>query len=279
MINLILAILSSACVSLALRHSGGRIQSKAAMFAVNYLFCLALSAAYTMPGRAAVSAAVSGRGTAIALGAVNGSLYLANFLLLEWVMRRSGVVLAAVFAKLGVVVSTLLSILLFRELPGPAQACGGVLAVAAIVLLNWQTGAGEKLDLLPLALMLLAGVTDLISKIYAQVGSPVYADEYLLYTFGTAFLLSLLLVVVKKQRFSRAELLFGVLVGQPNYYSARFLLGALSALPAVVVYPVYSVGTILVVTAAGVMFYRETLTRRQLAGGGIILAALVLLNL
>ena len=73
--------------------------------------------------------------------------------------------------------------------------------------------------------------------------------------------------------------MFGLLVGIPNYFSAKFLLGALETLPAVIVYPVYSVGSILVVTLAGVLLFRERLEKHQWVALGVILAALVLLNI
>ena len=50
-------------------------------------------------------------------------------------------------------------------------------------------------------------------------------------------------------------------------------------LPASLAYPVYSVGTILLVTLGGAVFFREKLGRRQYIGLALILGALVLLNL
>ena len=51
-------------------------------------------------------------------------------------------------------------------------------------------------------------------------------------------------------------------------YITRFLLLALSEVPAVIAYPTYSVATILLVTLAGVLFFREKLqsTRARLKG-------------
>ena len=75
------------------------------------------------------------------------------------------------------------------------------------------------------------------------------------------------------------ELLYGVLVGVPNYFCAKFLLKSLESIPAVIVYPTFSVATILVVTLAGVLVFRERLSKQQWTALGIILAALVLLNI
>ena len=74
------------------------------------------------------------------------------------------------------------------------------------------------------------------------------------------------------------DVVCGLALGIPNYMSARFLLGALGELPAVVVYPTFSVGTIIVVTFVGMLCFRERVEKRKLLAIGLILGALVLLN-
>ena len=74
------------------------------------------------------------------------------------------------------------------------------------------------------------------------------------------------------------EVMFGLLIGIPNYFSARFLLKAVENLPAVIAYPTYSVATIIVVTLAGCCIFKEKLGRKQWLGMAVILVALVLLN-
>ena len=75
------------------------------------------------------------------------------------------------------------------------------------------------------------------------------------------------------------EMGFGVLLGIPNFLSSLFLLKALSTVPGVIAFPSYSVATILVVALAGLLFFRERLTKKQMVGGLLICIALVLLNL
>ena len=81
------------------------------------------------------------------------------------------------------------------------------------------------------------------------------------------------------QRLCPADVLFGLLIGIPNYFSARFLLLSLSSVPAVAAYPTYSVGTIVLITLVGVLLFRERISRRQALALLMILAALALLNL
>ena len=95
----------------------------------------------------------------------------------------------------------------------------------------------------------------------------------------TALLLCIGLIIKKKQRFGPAELFFGLLVGIPNYFSSRFLLLSLDSVPAVVVFPTFSVGTIVAVSCAGVLLFREKLTRCRAVALGVILFSLILLNL
>ena len=118
-----------------------------------------------------------------------------------------------------------------------------------------------------------------MAKVFEELGDGALGDQFLLYTFAAAFLLCLALMFYKKQRIGGAELMWGALIGIPNFFSAKFLLGALKSISAVVVYPTYSVATLLVITLAGVLFFKEKLGRRQWIALGIILAALALLNL
>lgn len=72
--------------------------------------------------------------------------------------------------------------------------------------------------------------------------------------------------------------MYGCLVGIPNYGSVFFLLKALTSLPAVLVYPTYSAGTIFAISLIGVTTFGERPRKRQWAALGMILVALVLLN-
>ena len=278
MFYLILAILSSAMISVFMRLSEKHISHNIGMLVVNYLICTVMAAFYT--GTPQLFPRTNGLGTALWLGGLSGVLYLVAFVLMQWTVRKNGVVLPATFMKLGVVVPTLLSILLFRETPSVAQLIGFCGTAVAILLIHLDEGsgkAGSKLGLL--VLLLLSGFTDFTAKFYEQLGTPELESHYLFYTFLVALALCIGLMLRKKQRIGAKELLFGTLVGIPNYFSARFLLLALGHIPAVAVYPTYSVGTIVAVTCAGLLLFREKLSKKRMAAMLVILFSLALLNL
>lgn len=278
MTDLILAICASAAISLIMRLSSDRVTNNVSMLAVNYLTCLVLAAFFT--GEEGFLPRDPALPRALWMGGLHGVLYLASFVTFQCSVRRSGVVLSAIFMKLGLLVPMVLSVFLFGEIPGIAQSFGFLLAVGAIIAINFEKDAAASASALGLVtLLVLGGTADAMSKVFEELGPGHLSGQFLLYTFLTAFLLCLGLVAVKKQRFTGWELLFGFAIGIPNFFSARFLLGALESLKAVVVYPTYSVATILLITLAGTVFFRERLRRHQWAALGIILPAMVLLNL
>lgn len=279
MLNLFAAVFSSALVSVAMRLSKTHVKKETALLAVNYLICSLLSWGNT--GFAVLFPGGPGLSAAIGLGLVNGFLFLAGFVLLQWSIRRNGVVLSATFQKLGLLVSMVVSVACFGEQPEPWQWFAFALAVAAIVLMNFRPGEGKAGSVAGLLLLLLAGGgCDAMSKVFEVYGSAALSGHFLLYTFLVALGLCVLLMIWKRQGLpGQAEWVFGLIVGVPNYYAAKFLLASLASLPAVIVYPVYSVATLLSVTFAGVVLFRERLIKRQWLALGMILAALVLLNI
>lgn len=274
MLNLLLAIASSALVSLTMRVSEEKIQNNIAMLMVNYLLCSGLAALYTAP-------ADTGFLFATSTGLINGVLYLAGFVLLQHNIRTNGVVLSSTFQKLGLLVSMVVSVAFFGERPGIPQWLGFGLAVAAIVLMNFHPGEGKAGNAFGLVALLLAGGgCDAMSKVFEALGSPARSGHFLLVTFLTAFLLCALWIALGKAgKPGKWEVVFGLAIGIPNFFSAKFLLGALQDMAAVIVYPVYSVATILTVTVAGILFFREKLERRQWVALAMILPALAFLNM
>lgn len=278
MLYLILAIASSALVSIFIRLSENYVKNNISMLCMNYMMCLMLAVGYT--GMDKVFETGEGFGTAIGLGVVNGILFLASFVLLQINVRRNGVVLSATFMKLGVLVPTLLSVIAFREKPEVQQVIGFLVALLAIVLINFEKGQGEAGFKIGLLLLLLGGGSgDAMAKIYDEVGPAQFEEQFLCFTFASALVLCVILAIKKQQKLTKTDILFGLLVGIPNYFSARFLLKAVGEVPAVVAYPTYSVATIVVISLVGMLCFKEKITKRQQVAIGIILVALVLLNI
>ncbi len=277
MIYLLLAIASSTLVSVAMRLSEGQVKNKMGMFSSNYLCCMLL-ALFFMNGAPLLT---SGIAPAVGQGLFSGFLYLASLYLMEMNMKHNGIVLTSAFAKLGILVPTLMAIVVFHELPTLLQVLGMVIALVAIAIIYFEKGAfamGDKKFLLLLHL-LVGGLTDSMANIYDKTGPAAFKEQYLFYTFFAAFLLAVLLNLKSRAPIGKKDIFFGILVGLPNYFSARFLLLALATVPAVVTYPVYSIATIVAISLLGVLFFKEKVSKRKAFALVLVMAALALLNL
>ena len=225
----------------------------------------------------------------VGFGAFSGFLFLASLALYQYNIQRSGTVLSAVFSKLGIIIPTVLSFTLFGETARPLQIIGILLAVAAILVINAKKNdpsapITEKKNhtataIRLLILLLVGGACDSMTKFFEFIGDRSDDDRFMFFNFFFAFVYACVMFIREKKRISKYDVLFGLLLGIPNYFCTRFLLKALVELPSFIVYPSYSVATVIVISVVGRVFFKEKLTKQQLLGVGIILAALVLLNI
>ena len=118
-----------------------------------------------------------------------------------------------------------------------------------------------------------------MSKVFTQLGRRQDDGLFMFYIFLFAGLATLTILVKERRPPTGRDIFFGVLVGVPNFLSSRLLLAALAELPAFLVYPSYSVGVILTISVISFFLFRERLNGRQMGAAGMILGALVLLNL
>ncbi len=279
MLYLLLAIASSTLVSVAIRLSENHIQNNMAMFIANYSACLILARLFM--GSTQLLTTEAGIGMAVIQGVFSGFLYLASLFLMERNMHHNGIVLTSAFSKLGVLVPTLMAIVIFRERPELMQLGGMLVALCAIALIYFEKGAfaqGSRKGLL-LATLFVSGMTDAMANIYDKTGSALFKDHYLFYTFFAALLFAVLVNVKNRGKITMKEVGFGVLIGIPNYFSARFLLLALGSVPAVITYPVYSVATIVAISLSGLLLFKESISKRKAFALLLVIVALVLLNI
>lgn len=278
MIYLLLAIFSSALVSIVMRVSEKYIKGQYGILAINYVICVIMAAYYSGLGNLLPD--IDGIGFTIGLGVVTGFLYLLGLLLVQINIKKNGVVLSTIFQKLGLLVQVLMSILIFRERPKILQIIGIIICLSAVIIINFekdQTSINFKFGLI--LILIVSGLCDGMSKVHEELGNIALSEHFLLYTFAVALILCVILIVIKKENVGWKDIGFGVLLGMPNYFSCRFLLKALNDISAVIVFPTFSVATVVVVTLAGLIFFKEKLSNKQWTGISLILVALALLNM
>ena len=278
MIYLVIAIICSSLLSIVMRVSEKYLDGNLGMTVTNYVVCTVLAGIYSGVGN--LFPGGEGFGFTLGTGIFTGILYLAGLLLIQLNIKKNGVVMASIFQKLGLVIQVLLSILVFKERPEMLQVAGIIICLVAVVLINFekeQTIIQFKLGLV--LILLVSGFCEGMTKVQEELGNPALSQHFLLYTFGTALILCIALIIYKKVHIGVKDVGFGILLGVPNYFAAKFLLKSLGSVPAVIAFPTYSVGAIIIITLAGVLVFKERLSRKQVLGTAGIILALVLLNM
>ena len=274
---LLLAICASAMISITMRLSTGKVKGHYSMLAANYLVCGILGAVYS--DFSILATQPEGVPFTIGISLLYGAVLLAGLLLLQSSTNKNGIVLSSLFMKLGLLVPFVVSILFFREIPTWLQVAGFCVAVSAIIVFNWKKDGNSRFGIGLLLLLLASGGGDAIVKVFESMGSQALSNHFLCFSFSVAFVLCTCLVIAKKERPDGQALVYGSIIGVANFFSSKFILGALTQIPAVVVFPTYSVATMLVVTLCGVLFFKERLGKQQWLAFAAVIAALVMLNI
>ena len=285
MFYMICAILCSVSCGIILRYGMNRIERVEGVFTVNYVVCTLIGGVLllTEGGGQIFSVAFTGREWFVLLitGILCGFGYASTYVVQKICYEHNGVGLTATFQKLGVLEPTLFSILVFGEAMTLPRGAGLVLAVAGILIITLKGGEAREKNgsiLWLLFILIFSGLTDILTKIHEELGNPAGKNFFLLLIFVVAMLFCIVLMKVKKAPMTADVVKYGLLIGIPNYFTAWFLVRALSQMDAVVLYPVYSVGSIILMMVLGMILFHEKLTKRQLLGVAVILAAIALLN-
>lgn len=294
MLYLILAILCSSAINLGFALVKQRGYDNLSVTWMNYLTAAVFSAVLALTGnlphgRFDLSAALGNvRGTlsdngsftvALLFGVVTGIIYLAVLLVTQHSINRNGPSSTTMFSKLGVIIPILLSVLLWNDPPSALRWAGIILALAALVVFNWNEGF--HLNGLLLLAFLAGGIAELANKLFSMWCDDRFKPLFLLVVFSVCMLLCTILLITKngKRRITRQERLIGAGIGLANLSSAFFVIKSLSVLPSSIVFPALCAGVILLIAVIGRFCFGERLGKRGFAAIAMTAISLVFINL
>ncbi len=296
MIFLLLSIVCSVLIGFVFKLYGrfGVDSFQAIVF--NYFTCVLCGWAYS--GSFPIGPAPGDAGLWVPYALGLGLVFVSGFTGAALTVRHFGVTVSQIMQKMSILVTVPFAILVYHESASIWKILGVLLALVAIVLVNWpkkdnkatagHSAEGEKapssnLLWLPLVTWLLAGVIEITflwvkGENLAQTDNPNFIST----VFGTAGVLGLLYAAVQWLRgtlpFSMRNVWGGIVLGIPNFGSMYFLLRALgSGLEGSFVFPVINVSIILATTAGAVAFFRERLSPLNWAGIALAVAAILLM--
>lgn len=276
MLYLIIAILSNTFMTFIIKLSEKEKSNRFNVNTFNYLFGGIL--AYFVIRKESVFSFDGDYRYTLLLAVVNAVLYIACLYLMQVNMKKNGAPLTTTYNRLGLLIPILVSIILFKEYPNQMQIIGCILAIFSIYYINKKDDCSSVSPLLLIALFLAGGMVDTLAKIYGHFGNSNLQGHFIFYTFVFSFIFSLILSIKSIKNLTLKEILIGFFIGIPNQITTLAQLKAIAVLPAYLVFPAYSISVILLVNFVNFLFFKEKLTIRQYIGTGIIISALICMN-
>jgi drug/metabolite transporter (DMT)-like permease len=217
-----------------------------------------------------------------------GVIFIIGFNAAAQTVKHFGVTISQIMQKMSILITVPFAVVVIGEAAGLLRIAGFLLALAAIVLVNWpERRAGAPTPgrwWLPLLTWVFSGIIEVgflwvKHRGLADTAGPVFLTN----VFTAAGLIGIMVASIGWYRgllvFSWRNILGGIALGIPNYGSLLFLLMALGqGLGGAFVFPVINVGIILATTLVAVVFFSEKPGRLNWVGLGLALLALALIS-
>lgn len=211
-----------------------------------------------------------------------GILFITVFNVMALTSQKNGLSVASVASKMSVVIPIAFGFLLYHETTGWLKIIGIFLALVAVYLTSVKSEkeALDKKNLLyPLLLFLGSGCIDTAIKFIETTHVSEGSESIFSATiFAFAFLFGVLFLVYQIVRgnfvFQWKNILGGIMLGIPNYYSIVYLLKALKTegLESSTIFTLNNVGIVVLSTIFGLLFFQEKLQIKNWLG---ILVAII----
>lgn len=226
-------------------------------------------------------------------GFIMGILFIGLFNLIGITTQKNGVAVATVANKLSLVIPVMFAVYLYGEVVVGFKLLGIVAALVAVALTSYQP-ADKNLNIgsrtnplnywLPIILFIGSGMLDsIINHVQKRYITEVNSNAFLITGFfSAAFIGSVILIIQlvrNKETFSSKNLLAGILIGIPNYFSIWCLVKFLKAsqLQSSANIPVNNMGIVLFSSIIAWIFFKEKLSYVNWLGIILSIAAIALI--
>ena len=213
-----------------------------------------------------------------------GILFIITFNLIAFGTQKIGIAITTVSNKMSMIIPVLIGLFVFKEDKNFLKLIGIVLAILAIFFSCSKNGklSFDKKYLPVIILVFIGqGIADSTLKwaqefaINASNNNVFFATTFFTAAFsGTLFMM----IQLRKITVTLRSLIWGVILGIPNYFTLYFFVEALSArvFESSQVFPIVNMGVIVLTAVMGIILFREHLSKSNWMG---ILLALIAISL
>ncbi len=286
MIDLALSVLSSTLIFVAFKlFDVYKVQTLYAIITNYVVACLVGLFLYEGNVNVAQLTSTSWYWGPIALGV----LFITIFNLMAKSTQVSGVSVTSVATKMSLVIPVVVGVVIYKEELSLLQIIGIVLALLAVYLSS-QKEKGITINrkdlLLPLLVFLGSGIIDTSIKYFEEEHLtdqeiPIFSSM----VFGCAALTGLVFIGIKSfktpLKINFKNILGGIALGVPNYFSIFFLIRALRSdmLNSAAVFTLNNVAIVMLSTVLGILLFKERLRPKNWSGVALAVLSIVLVAL
>lgn len=210
-----------------------------------------------------------------------GGLFISIFFVMAMTAQNNGVSVTSIAGKMSVVVPVVCGVILYNESVTFLKVLGIIIALIAVYLASIKEEATVKKGSLffPLVLFLGSGTIDALLK-YVQVNHVADQDVSIFSgsLFGIAAVFGLLILAVKsiknRKSFGFKNIVAGIVLGIPNYFSIIFLMKALqhNRFESSTLFTINNVAIVILSTLVGLFLFKEKFSVKNKIG--VVLAVL-----
>ncbi len=217
-----------------------------------------------------------------------GFVFISTFYATTLTSQRNGLSVASVASKMSVIIPISLGVILYNENLGFIKIIGILLALVAVYFTSKkETGEVQQASnlLYPILVFIGAGTIDASLKYLQTFHVPsekigLFSSVTFFCAFSVGTLTIVFLTLRGKVQFAGRNILGGIALGLPNYFSLYFLVKMLEAkaFESATLFTIHNIAIVIVSTFAGILFFKERISMRNAFGIGLALFALFLVT-
>ena len=217
-----------------------------------------------------------------------GVLFIVIFNLMAKTSQRLGVSVASVATKMSFVIPVILGLILYSEKLSFLKSAGIILALAAVYFASVKDtprAIQRKALLLPIMVFLGSGIIDASIKYMEE--NHVSINEFPIFSatvFGAAACTGILFILLrsidKPLKLNFRNVLGGIALGIPNFFSIFFLLRALQneALNSASIFTINNVAIVMFSTLLGIVLFKEKISTKNWAGIALAVISIIMVT-
>lgn len=217
-----------------------------------------------------------------------GFIFISTFYVTTITSQRNGLSVASVASKMSVIIPIILGVFLYDETLGSVKILGIIIALIAVYFTSKkETGEIQQASNLvfPILVFIGAGTIDSSLKYLQTFHIPsnqigLFSSVTFFCAFSVGILILVFLSLKGKIKFAGRNILGGIALGLPNFFSLYYLVKMLEAkaFESATLFTIHNISIVLVSTFVGILFFKERISMRNALGIGLALFALFLVT-